>query len=398
MSASGHNLDIVGGESSCPSAFDCLSERIREWRAAYVGAKHLVVGKLPDKHAILVANNDYLALGRDPRIVKAITDALQNCDLSVFMSAVYVQYLAEQERYEAAMARYIGAEAAVLCQSGWAANDGLIQTLADTEMPVYIDFLAHASLWQGVQSSGAKPRPFRHNDPESLEALVRRHGPGLVAVDTVYSTTGDVCPLGAVVDIAEAHGCMIVADESHAVGVRGPEGAGLAAELGLVERVHFRTYSLSKAFVGRGGVVAGPARALEYFRFQSRPAIFSSAVLPYEIAGFVAALDAVRTDDWRRLALRRNAEHVGRGLQSAGIEIAAHGSPIIALIGGPEASSVRLRDALEAHHVFGALFCVPATAKNRSLVRLTLNAAMQQPELDRIIEACVAVRRETGII
>jgi CAI-1 autoinducer synthase len=398
MSASGHSLDLVSRKSSRPSALDALSQKIHEWKGEYAGGNLIVIGENPGSDAIIMASNDYLALGKDARIVQALTASLRNADKDIFMSTVYVQYLTAQTQYEAAMAKYLGTEAAVLCQSGWAANDGLIQALADEEAPVYIDLFAHASLWQGVHSGGAKPRPFRHNDPESLDAVVRRYGPGLIAVDTVYSTSGEICPLRDIVEIAEAYGCVIVADESHAVGVRGPQGAGLAAQLGLADRVHFRTFSLSKAFVGRGGIVAGPARELEYFRFQSRPTIFSSAVLPYEIAGFSAALDAVCHDEWRRQALGRNCAYVKAGLLNVGVAVADHDSPIVALVGGPEEQTVRLRDALEAHKVFGAVFCAPSTPKNRSLLRLTLNAAMPQEDLDRIIAACAAVRRETGII
>jgi CAI-1 autoinducer synthase len=296
------------------------------------------------------------------------------------------------------MADYLFAEATVLCQSGWSANDGLIQALADSEMPVYIDIFAHASLWQGGHSAGAKLRPFRHNDAESLAAAIRRHGPGLIAVDAVYSTNGDLCPLGAIVEVAEAYGCMLIVDESHAAGVRGPAGAGLAAELGLIDRIHYRTFSLSKAFVGRGGIVAGSARTLEYFRYQSRPAIFSSAVLPHETAGFHAALDAVRQDEWRRDALRWNADYLKSGLRDAGCRLADNNSPIAALVAGSEAATTRLRDALESRNVFGAVFCAPATPKNRSLVRLTVNATMRSTELDQVIAACIAIRQDIGII
>ena len=368
-----------------------------EWKSGYVDG-HITVGHKPEAGAVILANNDYLSLAGDPRIIGTMVGALQDTGASLFMSSVYTQYLDRQSRYEAAMADYLSAEATVLCQSGWSANDGLIQAVADSEMPVYIDIFAHASLWQGGHSAGAKLRPFRHNDAESLAATVRRHGPGLIAVDAVYSTNGDVCPLLDIVEIAETYGCMLIVDESHSAGVRGPGGAGLAAELGLIDRIHFRTFSLSKAFVGRGGIVAGSARTLEYFRYQSRPAIFSSAVLPYETAGFQAALKAVRQDEWRRDALRWNADYLRSGLKDAGCRLADNDSPIIALVAGSEADTVRLRDGLEAQNVFGAVFCAPATPKNRSLLRLTVNATMRSAELDQVIAACAAVRRNIGII
>jgi CAI-1 autoinducer synthase len=379
-----------------PSALESVNQRFVEWKSGYAAANLIVVGRKPGAGAILLAGNDYLSLARHPEIVRAITQALHNSRADVLMSTVYVQHLDVQRRFEADMAAYLGSEAAVLCQSGWSANDGLIQVLADSEMPVYIDIAAHASLWQGIHSAGAAARPFRHNDPGSLSTLVKRYGPGLIAADAVYSTTGDICPLGDFVDIAERQGCMLVLDESHAVGVRGPGGTGLVAELGLIDHVHFRTFSLSKAFAGRGGVVAGSSRLLEYFRFVARPSVFSSAVTLHEIAAFSAALEIIRGDDHGREALRRKSSYLRDGLLAAGWPIANNDAPIIALMGGAEERTVRLRDALEARNVFGAVFCAPSTPKSRSLVRLTLNAPIPDSDLDKVIDACAAARQEIG--
>jgi CAI-1 autoinducer synthase len=397
MSAVAESIALRPRRPVALSGLDAVNRRIAEWEGEFVVANRLVLGAKPGPDAVVLSSNDYLALARDPRIVEAMTRALRNSPTDVLMSTVYTQYLEAQMEFEAAMAGYVGAAATVLCQSGWTANDALMQVLADSETPVYLDLMAHASLWQGTHNAGARPRPFRHNDPESLEALIRRYGPGLIAVDSVYSLNGDLCPLAALVDAAERHDCALVVDESHAIGVRGGQGAGLVAELGFAERVAFRTFSLSKAFVGRGGMVAGPERALLHFRYDSRPAVFSSAVLLHEVAGFVAALEAVRSDEWRRQALKRKANDLKAGLRAAGWAVSDNDSPIAALIPGSDELTLRLRDALEARNVFGAVFCTPATAKNRSLLRLTLNAAVTQAELDHVISACAAVRRELAL-
>lgn len=397
MSSVTHNLALAGRGSSSPAMLDAVNRRFRDWKSGYAAANLIVVGSKPGPEAILLASNDYLSLARHPQIVRAMTEAVAATHSDVLMSTVYVQYLDVQRQYEASVADYLGSEAAVLCQSGWTANDGAIQVLADSDTPVYIDIGAHASLWQGIQSAGAKPRPFRHNDPESLATIARRYGPGLIVADAVYSTTGDICPLRAFVEVAERYGCVLLLDESHSAGVRGPAGAGLAAELGLAERVHFRTFSLSKAFVGRGGIVAGPSHLMEYFRFVARPSVFSSAVLLHDVAAFSAALEIIRQDDWRREALKRKSDYLRRGLLATGWPIADNDAPIIALPGGTDERTVQLRDALETRNVFGAVFCAPSTPKNRALVRLTVNASVPESDLDAVIAACATVRQETGI-
>jgi CAI-1 autoinducer synthase len=389
----------VATSSPAPAAvLESINQRFHDWKSGYAAANLIVVGRKPGPDAILLASNDYLALARHPNIVQAVTAALHNSHSDVLMSTVYIQHLDAQREYEAAVATYLGSEAAVLCQSGWTANVGLIQVMADSDMPVYIDIGAHASLWEGIHSARATPRPFRHNDPANLSAVARRYGPGLIVADAVYSTTGDVCPLRELVEIAERCGSIIVLDESHSVGLRGPCGTGLAAELGLVDRVHFRTFSLSKTFAGRGGIVAGPSHLLEYFRFVARPSVFSSAVLLPEIAGFSAALDIIRRDSWRRDLLTRRSGYLRRGLSAAGWPIANNSSPIIALIGGTEERTVRIRDALETRNVFGAVFCAPSTPRNRALVRLSVNAALSETDLDKVIDACVAARREADLV
>lgn len=368
-----------------------LQRRMAEWKAEYP-EHHVTVGRAPQAGSIMLANNDYLSLADDGRIIGALRAALDDVKTETFMSGVFVQFLDAQGAYEREMARFLGSEGVALCQSGWAANDGLIQAIADADTPVYVDLYGHASLWQGIHSAGAKPRPFRHNNMTHLRSVIAKNGPGVILVNSVYSTSGDLCPLDQLCDLAEETGCMLVVDESHGVGVFGPQGSGLVTAMGLEHRVHFRTFSLSKAMVGRGGIVAGTKKTLEYFRYTSRPAIFSSTVLPHEIAGFRATLDVIRADEHRRSRLFANTAYLRAGLAEVGIDVGSSPAPIISLIGGAEAKTARLRDRLEDHGIFGAVFCAPATPKGRSLVRLTVNSGLTQADLDRVIRAAADCR------
>jgi CAI-1 autoinducer synthase len=149
-----------------------------------------------------------------------------------------------------------------------------------------------------------------HNEVEHLERQILRHGPGVVVVDSIYSTTGSIAPLREIVEICEAQGCILVADESHSLGTHGPNGEGLVVELGLAERVHFRTASLAKAFAGRAGFVTCSRRFAEYFKSESNPAIFSSTLLPHDIHGLAATLGVIRQEGWRRERLRENAAYL----------------------------------------------------------------------------------------
>lgn len=353
---------------------------------------HVVNGRAVVASDVLLSGNDYLAIGNDPRIVRQQLDSLAEQNENVFMSGVYTQYLDRQLRLEKDYAAWLGAEAAVLCQSGFAANEGLIQATTGPETPAYIDMFAHASVWQGAAVANAPAYAFRHNDAEHLRRQIAKHGPGIVAVEAIYSTIGDFCRLHDILDVCEETGSMLVVDESHAIGVIGLQGEGLVSHLGLAERVPFRVFSLSKALVGRGGVVVGPARFAQYFRYESAPAVFSSAVFPNEIARFEATLTVVRGEPHRRSRVSGLSERLRTGLLQRGYEVSCSESQIIPLIAGPESETARLRDALEANGIIGSVFCAPATPRKRSLVRLCVHNNLDDTDIDRILEVCSKIR------
>ena len=114
-----------------------------------------------------------------------------------------------------------------------------------------IYFTHFLDLKVGAKLSGARIFRFKHNDLVHASHLLKLHGPGVICVETVYSNDGSVCPLKDFVELTEKFDSVIVVDESHSVGCHGPDGAGIVVELGLEKRVHFRTFSLAKAFAGK---------------------------------------------------------------------------------------------------------------------------------------------------
>ena len=391
------NLALMPEPRSKGGALYSLAERIARYRER-AGDAHPVIGSIaPGPDAVRLFSNDYLGLSGDARINAAKAEALLGTANEVLMSAVYLHDDSNQRRFERRMAAFLGAEDSVLCQSGWCANVGLLQTIADQNTPIFLDLAAHASLWEGAQSAGAPLRPFRHNNVNHLEEQVRRHGPGIVVVDAIYSTAGDLCPIFDLVDFCEREGCALVVDESHSIGTFGARGEGLVSMLGLTKRVAFRTFSLSKAFAGRGGIVAGAADALDFFRFESRPAILSSAVLAYEIVGFERTLDIIQDEYWRREALQRNADRLRTALHDLGYNVSSSQCQIIPLEAGDETRTGSLRDMLDRRGIFGSVFCMPATLRNRALVRFSVTSALEPHELQRTVAACAEIREAIGL-
>ncbi|MBN8475353.1 alpha-hydroxyketone-type quorum-sensing autoinducer synthase [Sulfuritalea sp.] len=368
-------------------------ERVRD---TWAGG-HIMRGRQPGTDALQLCSNDYLALAKHPHILRAMSESIQRDGNGLLMSGIFVHGACPHTDFEQRLAEFMQAEAGVLCQSGYSANTGLIQVIASEQTPVYADMMAHMSLWEGIRLAGAKPITVFHNEVEHLERQILRHGPGVVVVDSIYSTTGSIAPLSKIVEICEAQGCILVADESHSLGTHGPNGEGLVVELGLAERVHFRTASLAKAFAGRAGFVTCSRRFAEYFKSESNPAIFSSTLLPHDIRGLAATLGVVRQEGWRRDRLRANAAYLRTELDALGYNLNDSECQIVSLESGSEQNTIALRDALESRGIFGAIFCAPATPKSRSLMRFSVHAALTDDELARIVAVCGEIRDELGV-
>jgi len=395
-------MEVVGITQSARAADPCLPAALqarinREFAARWQkqwGGKFVLHGRPTGPNAVRLDGNDYLAVTGHPEIIRAQVAALREDADTVVQSGVFLLGDHPAHAFEKSLAQWMGKEDGFLCQSGYTANLGLLQIIADASTPVYLDGLAHMSLWEGARAAKAPAHAFRHNDPAHLERMVQAHGPGVVVVDSVYSTTGALCPLREIVEVAERHGCVIVVDESHSLGTHGPQGAGLCAELGLTDRVHFITASLAKAFAGRAGFFTAPASMRYYVLISSFPNIFSSSLLPHEVAGLAATLEVIRRSDCARARLRSHTLRLRQSLSDAGFPIHQGTEQIIALEAGTETAAMRLRDVLEERDVVGAIFCAPATAKNRAMVRLTLNAALTDAELEHV----EAVARESATI
>ena len=348
------------------------------------GGKFVLHGKPPTSSGIRLDGNDYLGVTGNPRIVQAQVDALREQQEFVVQSGVFHLNQHPTRELEIALAAWVGKDDGFICQSGYTANVGLLQAIADEHTPVYLDALAHASLWEGVHAARAPACAFRHNDPVHLARMIAKHGPGIVVVDSVYSTTGALCPLVAVLEAAEQGGCMMLVDESHSLGTHGPKGAGLCAELGLSDRVHFITASLAKAFAGRAGFFTAPAHMRHYIFCTSFPNIFSSSLLPHEIAGLAATLVVIRESDNARARLHAHTRRLRESLSDLGYPIHHGSEQIIALESGTEPDTMVLRDHLEDRNVFSAMFCAPATSSKRAMMRLTLNSGLMDSELEHV--------------
>ena len=355
--------------------------------------RHIMRGLTPKPTDIILQSNDYLCIAQHEHIVKAQVASLLQKGQGQMRSAIFSFGEGDsQANFEKCMAKFLNVEDVLTTQSGWCANTGLIQSIAKPGTPVYIDTIAHMSLWEGISSANANPIPFAHNNMRTLRRKIAKHGPGVIVVDSVYSTLGDIAPLVELVDIKKETGCLLIVDESHSLGLYGQQGRGLVNQCGLVKDVDFITSSLSKAFSGRGGIITCTTRSKEYLIFESLPAIFSTSVLPHDVAGFKATIDVIEKEDWRRMRLHYNADYLRQALLALGYNLQGSCSQIISLCPGDEQLTIDFRDYLEKRGIFGSIYCYPATSKNRALIRFSITSNLNKKQLDYIISVCKEAR------
>lgn len=352
--------------------------------------KNLVVGKQPKQGDIVLQSNDYLALSGNEAIDRRHVDAILTPQKSTFMSGVFLHDGDAKQVAEQRLAQFAGFNSCSLFQSGWIANIALLQTICDQNSHVYIDFFAHASLWEGARIAGANLHPFMHNNVSHFEKLVKRNGPGILIVDSIYSTIGTIAPLEALIDVAKCYGCAVIVDESHSLGTHGTDGAGLLQHLRLSDQVDFMTASLAKAFAYRAGAVWCNNQTNEVIPYAAYPSIFSSTLLPSEIARIDATLDVIQQGDDKRERLAHIAKRLASELRSIGFKIRSE-SHIVSLETGTEVNTKRVRDFLESNGVFGSVFCRPATTATQNIIRFSINSDVTDQQIARVVEVCKAV-------
>lgn len=263
-------------------------------------------------------SNDYLGFARSPELKAAI----QQADLAQTRArtgATGSRLLAGQstlaEVVEQELARFYGTEAALIFNSGYDANLGLLACLPRAGDTLLTDELIHASMIDGARLSYAARQRFRHNDLTDLEDKLKhaRETPGkgqvFVAVESVYSMDGDVAPLRELTDLCDHYDAALLVDEAHATGLYGPNGEGLVVALGLQERVFARVHTFGKALGVHGAAVVGPAILREYLINFARPFMYTTALPPHSLLAIRCAHVYVTTNTDNRTQLYKRLTH-----------------------------------------------------------------------------------------
>ncbi len=337
-------------------------------------------------------HNDYLRLSSHPEVTLARNKATELTGSGAMASVVYGGFSGfhgDFQRKIAESAQAEGPESIVLTTCGWTANVGLIEAIASPDIPVYLDIYAHASLWDGARFAGSRIIPLRHNDIASLRQFVKTFGPGIVAVDSYYSTNGSVANLHEYVDICEETGCLLVVDEAHSFGLCGEKGGGLAVEQGLASRIPLRTVSIAKGLGGHGGFIIADIQTAHYLTYRLRSVIFSSAPTPATSAGNCKALEILMREPERAITMHARAALLRKLLNEKGVDTGPSKCQIVSLMFKGVESVCQLYSELKKRKILFSAFLPPAVPENTSLARFSIYFGITEEEIEYMAEQII---------
>jgi 8-amino-7-oxononanoate synthase len=331
--------------------------------------------------------NDYLGLAGDERLKMAARAAIEREGWGAGASPLITGRSATHAELERKLAKFEGAESALLFPSGFAANAGAVAALVDRGDRIFADEKNHASLIDGCRLSRAEVHVYRHGDAAHLEELLRAGRDcrrRLIVTDTLFSMDGDLAPLADLAALAREHQCMLLVDEAHATGVFGQRGRGVCEHLGVEDSVHIRVGTLSKALGCAGGFVAGPEKLIRWLVNRARPYVFSTAHPAANAAAALAAIEIVEREPQRRIKLLASAAALRVELAHHGWNIGRSESQIISIIIGDVNRTMQLAMCLREQGLFVPGIRPPSVPSGESLLRVSLSYGHTPPMIERL--------------
>jgi 8-amino-7-oxononanoate synthase len=347
---------------------------------------------------INLCSNDYLGLAADPRLYRAILEAVVNAEaVGSTGSRLLSGNSPEWEELEAEFAGFAGTEAAVYFGSGYAANVGLLSSILKPGDVVFSDALNHASLIDGMRLSGVQKVIYPHGDLQFLEAALRdnagRTGARVIVTESVFSMEGDVAPIESLVRLAKEYRAELVVDEAHATGVCGPEGRGVAAEFGLEREILAIVHTCGKALASAGAFVCSGSVLNNYLVNRARTFIFSTAMPPYFAGQIRAALTLARVGNDRREHLRSLSAALREKLAAAGISTGSSTTQIVPVFLGSNEAALHVASQLQANGFAVKAIRPPTVPAGTARVRISLTSRITMDDVERLARVIVQAEK-----
>lgn len=350
---------------------------------------------------LLLCSNNYLGLADHSALIDAACRATRDYGVGSGASRLVSGSMSLHHRLEERLAAFKSTEAALVFNSGYAANNGIIQGLLGAEDTVFSDSLNHASIIDGCRLSAARILVYPHNDMAALEEILQREsatrkGRWLIVTDGVFSMDGDMAPLAQLVTLKERYDAWLMVDDAHGGGVLGRSGRGTAEYFGCMQQVDLQMGTFGKAFGSFGAYLAATQTVIDTLINRSRSFIFSTSLPPGVLAANLAAIDLVDSEEGarRRSQLELNRQLFSGLLSEAGFDLCGSETQIVpVLIGDPE-PTMRAASKLFERGIYLSGIRPPTVAPGTCRLRATLMANHTPTELEQAAQHIIEVARE----
>lgn len=387
---------------------DYLPSEIKAWRDQGTFRRLRVLddeqkARTSIDHRLVVnlSSNNYLGLTTHPKLRERAIEAIRALGVGSGSVRTIAGTMDIHMQLERKLAEFKRTEAAVVFQSGFAANAGTVAAILGRDDAIVSDELNHASIIDGARLSRATIKVFPHRDVGAARRIVEelpRAQRKLIISDGVFSMDGDLGALPDLCDLAEEFGCIMMVDDAHASGVFGEHGRGTIDHFGLHGRVDVQVGTLSKAIGVLGGYVAGARSLIDFLYHRARPFLFSTSHPPAVAAACLAAIEVLETEPGLMKRLWENTRFFKSGLQTLGFDTGASESPITPVIVGDAGLAIALSDELFEKGVFAQGIGFPTVPHGKARVRTIVTATHTRDQLQFALDCFKNVGTTLGVI
>ncbi len=354
------------------------------------------------KEYINFSNYNYVNTSGDPAVTKAAQEACAKYGTSVSASRLVSGNKPLHRELENEISSFLGCEDTIVMVGGHSTNEGVIGHLLGEQDMILFDALAHNSIVQGALLSGARRRPFPHNDWEAADWILQKHRGEyrrvLIVVEGVYSMDGDYPDLPKLIDVKKKHKTLLMVDEAHSLGVLGKTGRGIGEHFN-VDRADVDLWmcTLSKTFASCGGYISGSKELVEYLKYTLPSFVFSVGISPPNAAAALAAIRLLEREPQRVDALRRNSalflKLAGQKNLNTGT---SRDSAVVPVILGNSMLSLQMSKALFGRGINVQPILHPAVEEKAARLRFFLTSAHTEQQLRYTVD-CVAEELEKAL-
>jgi glycine C-acetyltransferase len=380
-----------------------LVEKGFDWKIRILEGPSAPVCNVDGKKVIMLCSNNYLNLSNHPRLVEAAKKILDTYgagsgSVRPIAGTMDIHIQAEKE-----LAKFKGTEAALIYQTGFAANAGLVPQLAGKGDVIISDELNHGSIIDGVRLTKADRMVFAHNDMGECEKVLHEADKKgyrriLVVTDGVFSMDGDIAQMDKIVKLAAEVGAMTYVDDAHGEGVIGPDGRGIGAHYGIEGKIDVEMGTFSKAYGVVGGLAAGSHDLYNFALNKSRTWLLSGSHPPQVAAAQLEAIKVLQEEPEHVKNLWDNTNYFKKELINMGYDCGNSETPITPVIVGESHLAKQLSDRLYDEGIFALPIVFPMVARDKARIRTMMNAGLTKEHLDKAIGAFEKLGKDLKIL